>query len=197
MPRVRVLHPVERVYRVFVVALLTVVACQHAEHAAPASGDAAGLPDTAQPVTTDARAPIVDARGPVVDVAACPAPVPTSDEAMFELDRLAAAATAYLHVHGNYPRSDGATQPTGTACTQPGGVFQPVDWSLQPGWTDLGFSIGIPNRYSYTYIADEPQNGGTVTAIGDLDCDGDRATYTLTLEPNGSAFITPPLSTSR
>jgi hypothetical protein len=178
--RVRVVQPLRLMHRALVVVLVIAAGCQHQD---PAEGDPRRPVDASRSI---------DAAGAAPDAATCPPPLPTSDEAMFELDRIAASAVAYLHAHGEYPPTDGITMPPGSACAQPGGVFQPVDWSVLAGWKDLGFSIGIPNHYSYTYIADVPPQGATATAQGDLDCDTYNATYTLTLDATGTAVITPP-----
>jgi hypothetical protein len=127
---------------------------------------------------------------PFVSDAACPLPVPTSDEAPLELDHIAQLASVFLVAHGEYPQSFGAILPgaAGGACPEP---FEPILWSPYPAWRDLGFSIGIPNRYSYTY-SPLSTTAAQVLAIGDLDCDGWFATYTLALDGNGKGVISRP-----
>lgn len=58
---------------------------------------------------------------------------------------------------------------------------EPARWD-QPGWRALGFSIDGPHHFSYQVA---PNGAGLLlTAIGDQDCDGVRASYqvAVTLE---------------
>ncbi|MCX4244070.1 hypothetical protein [Paraliomyxa miuraensis] len=68
------------------------------------------------------------------------------------------------------------TPPAGSCCKQPGGTCRPDmgDWSHE-GWKAAMFQLSEPHRYSYEIAVD----GQTVTvrAVGDLDCDGELATY--------------------
>ena len=123
-------------------------------------------------------------------------------EAIESVTRLANGAAEY------YNRSD-ATQPAGASPQAvhamrhfPPSAREPVpedplavrgrryqsntaDWSASP-WRELGFSIVQPQCYQYSY---EAQGAGasaqaTVTARGDLDGDGTRSTYSLTIAPD-------------
>ncbi len=56
-------------------------------------------------------------------------------------------------------------------------------FAADPGWSALGFSIGEPALYNYSLTG--AASGGTstvftATAVGDTDCNGVAATYTLT-----------------
>ncbi len=52
------------------------------------------------------------------------------------------------------------------------------EWAGDPGWAALDFQIDEPSLFLYTYEGLGPDF--TATAIGDLDCDDDTITYTLT-----------------
>lgn len=71
----------------------------------------------------------------------------------------------------------------------------PTQFTSNPTWSEIEFSIGEPTEYQYTYIGGAKL--ATAYAIGDLDCNGDSATWTLTVgeslagESPGS-IITPP-----
>lgn len=137
-------------------------------------------------------------------------------EARESVTRLAAGAAEY------YNRSD-ATQPSGAA---PHAVhamrhFPPssrapvpddplhvrgkkyqstsLDWAASP-WRDLGFSIIQPQCYQYSF---ESSGAGasakaTVIAEGDLDGDGTRSRYSLTIAPDESltAVVAKEMTTS-
>lgn len=125
-------------------------------------------------------------------------------EARESITRLASGAADF------YNRSD-ATQPSGAAPQAvhamrhfPPSSRQPVpedplsvrakryqsnssDWSVSP-WRELGFSIVQPQCYQYSF---ESQGSGAtakaiVTAEGDLDGDGTRSKYSVTVAPDAS-----------
>lgn len=124
-------------------------------------------------------------------------------EAVESVTRLANGAAEY------YNRSD-ATQPSGASPQAvhamrhfPPSARAPVpddplsvrgkryqsngaDWASSP-WRELGFSIVQPQCYQYDYDASGAGASAkaTVTAHGDLDGDGTRSTYSLTIEPDG------------
>jgi hypothetical protein len=62
-----------------------------------------------------------------------------------------------------------------------------ADWSASP-WKDLRFSIVQPQCYQYSFESDGAgaTAKATVTAQGDLDGDGVRSTYSLTIAPDES-----------
>lgn len=132
-------------------------------------------------------------------------------EARESVTRLAAGAAEF------YNRSD-ATQPAGAAPQAvhamrhfPPSSRAPVpddplsvrarkyqsnamDWSVSP-WRELGFSIVQPQCYQYSF---ESQGSGatakaTVIAEGDLDGDGTRSRYSLSIAPdeNLTAVVSP------
>jgi hypothetical protein len=125
-------------------------------------------------------------------------------EARESVTRLATGAAEF------YNRSD-ATQPSGASPQQihamrhfPPSSRVPVpedplsvrgkkyqsnkaDWAASP-WRDLGFSIVQPQYYQYSF--DASGSGKTarakVVAEGDLNGDGTRAKYSLTISPDES-----------
>lgn len=62
-----------------------------------------------------------------------------------------------------------------------------ADWAASP-WRDLRFSIVQPQCYQYSFDAQGAGSSAkaTVTAQGDLDGDGVRSTYSVTIEPDDS-----------
>jgi hypothetical protein len=62
-----------------------------------------------------------------------------------------------------------------------------ADWSASP-WKDLEFSIVQPQCYQYAYEASGAGGSAkaTITAQGDLDGDGQRSTYSLSVAPDDS-----------
>lgn len=54
-------------------------------------------------------------------------------------------------------------------------------WSATP-WADLDFAVEQHHYFQYSYTSTDGKSF-TATAVGDLDCDGHRITYTLTGQP--------------
>lgn len=59
------------------------------------------------------------------------------------------------------------------------------DWSVSP-WMELQFKVNQPQSYAYGFEAQGSGQGAqaTVTATGDLDGNGARSSYKLTVAPN-------------
>lgn len=55
----------------------------------------------------------------------------------------------------------------------------PEVWSSQPSWAALGFSVNAPHRYSYQIQSEGVGATAqfTISAFGDLDCDGVYSTF--------------------
>lgn len=84
------------------------------------------------------------------------------------------------------PLAAGPTpQPT---CCDLGGTCtaDPSTWSAA-GWRALGFSIDGSYRYTYEYVPDPSGSTAIVRAVGDLDCNGDKSLYELTLTVKGTS----------
>jgi type II secretory pathway pseudopilin PulG len=125
-------------------------------------------------------------------------------EAVGSLSTLARASAAY------YDASD-ATQPVGTTPDAAHAMrhFPPsstrsvppiledvrgkryqsatADWATSP-WHELQFSIPQPQWYSYSFLSEGSGATAKASAIarGDLDADGNVATYSITVVPDGS-----------
>jgi type II secretory pathway pseudopilin PulG len=99
-------------------------------------------------------------------------------EVHLQMHKLARDAKAFRGENGRFPVFDQELTPPASCCTQPNAQCQPENdnWNTDP-WKAIDFEIAEPHRYRYGYRSD----GETFDAIavGDLDCDGDEATYTL------------------
>jgi hypothetical protein len=78
--------------------------------------------------------------------------------------------------------SAGPTPPLGTCCAS-GGRCNPSSpqWRVEPWWL-LHFSMDAPHHYSYEYRV--TQTGFTALAYGDLDCDGEYSTFSVSGDVN-------------
>jgi hypothetical protein len=108
-------------------------------------------------------------------------------EAELNLDAIYKGMKMYVAENGKLPASAPLT-PAEPCCEQPGHRCQPdyAQWST-PGWEDIDFEIDTPSSYQYAYTVD----GDTVVmnAVGDLDCDGESSTYTLTAHLVGGSLM--------
>jgi hypothetical protein len=73
------------------------------------------------------------------------------------------------------------TLPAGDTCCkgEKGKCAVTTEWATDPVWKALEFSIDEPTLYRYTYESTDGKSF-TATAVGDTDCDGQNATFTLT-----------------
>jgi hypothetical protein len=106
------------------------------------------------------------------------------------LSELARAAERAYAQGGSYPIGRSRTLPvnhvsrTGCCGEKSTSVVDnkcPVstEWKTDVVWAALGFEIAEPARYRLTYESSDGKSF-VATAVGDLDCDGTEATYTLT-----------------
>lgn len=100
----------------------------------------------------------------------------------------AGAAPQAVHAMRHFPPSSRTAVPE-DALNVRGRKYQSnsADWAASP-WRELGFSIVQPQCYQYAF---ESQGSGAtakalVTAEGDLDGDGTRSRYSLTIAPDES-----------
>ena len=109
-------------------------------------------------------------------------------EAELELRRIGQAAVMYFEEHGRFPAAVAGPTPATPCCAGPGHKCAPVidDWAAEP-WRSLGVTMLEPHRYQYTFAPGADGQSFTATAIGDLDCDGDPAVFTLTGTAVGGA----------
>jgi hypothetical protein len=114
-------------------------------------------------------------------------------EVALELDKLGKNLKVYYIENNTFPAGDAPLTPDKPCCGQPNNKCA-VDPAMFAGiWEKLDFGIGEPTSYRYRYHSD----GKTVEidAVGDLDCDGQEATYKLEVAaPNGNptTAIVPP-----
>ena len=80
----------------------------------------------------------------------------------------------------SYPKqSTPITPPLGTCCSMGEKCApNPALWT-HPSWTALHFSIDDPHYYSYQYKTTDEGKSFTVSAFGDLDCDGVYSTFEM------------------
>jgi len=102
------------------------------------------------------------------------------------------AAPQAVHAMRHFPPSSRSPVPE-DALSVRGKKYQSnsMDWSVSP-WRELGFSIIQPQCYQYAF---ESQGAGStakaqVVAEGDLDGDGTRSKYALTISPDESLTAT-------
>jgi len=102
-------------------------------------------------------------------------------------DRVEAAAAAT----GRVPPAAAGPTPAQTCCDR-GGICEPdpTDWAT-PAWKALAFSIDNPHRYQYTYAPDPSGRAAVLRATGDVDCDGEAATYELEIRIEGQGSGSP------
>lgn len=105
-------------------------------------------------------------------------------EASLQLNRLGKALKLKYAENSAFPIGKSKTLPaggTGEGCcgTPDNKCAVSTEWATDPVWKALEFSIDDPSLYRYTY---ESTDGKTfkATAVGDTDCDGKAATFTLT-----------------
>ena len=115
-----------------------------------------------------------------------------STEARLHVKKLYDGARAY-YLDASNPRaieptppqfpepSAGPIPPVGSCCKGEGGQCAPsiAQWDDDP-WRSLMFSMDDPHRYSYEYKVDNAGKTFTVSAYGDLDCDGNYSTFSMT-----------------
>jgi hypothetical protein len=80
----------------------------------------------------------------------------------------------------------GPVPPLGTCCSD-GGRCQPrISYWNEDVWIALQYSVDDPHYYSYEYKVDNKAKNPnfTVTAYGDLDCDGVYSTFSMYGEVN-------------
>jgi hypothetical protein len=98
-------------------------------------------------------------------------------EARLQLNRITKLAKVYQVSKGTFPVGNAALTPATPCCDQPQHKCQvdPSQWKSGV-WNDLEFEIDDAHLYRYSYESDGTTF--TATAVGDLDCDRNVATYT-------------------
>jgi hypothetical protein len=103
-------------------------------------------------------------------------------EATLQLDKLGRAAKAAFDKTGAYPIGEAPLTPTTPCCAQDFDkakrcAMVDADWAA-PIWKTLGYAVGMPFQFQYSYKGDGKHF--IATAVADLDCDGHPVKYTLT-----------------
>lgn len=114
------------------------------------------------------------------------------------LDKMSSNARLYFQTeHTNTTGNKVSRQFPGTAaatpavacCSQPGGRCANTSWTANV-WQQLLFNMENVHYYQYEFISSGTEAAATFTtrAVGDLDCDGIRATWARrgTVEPASS-----------
>ena len=112
-----------------------------------------------------------------------------TNEAVLQLNAIAKGAKTYYQANSRFPQGTAGVLPgaDGTACGQAGKKFALSNaWSTDPIWLDLDFHVDDPGYFSYHYDS-TATDVAVATAVGDLDCDGTLATYTLDLGTSGGS----------
>ncbi|MEO6777362.1 MAG: hypothetical protein ABI467_30825 [Kofleriaceae bacterium] len=110
------------------------------------------------------------------------------------LNQLGKHLEAYYRDNATFPIGDAPLTPDKPCCGQPGNKCAVTPSMFAGVWQKLDFQLDEPTIYRFGYHSD----GKTVeiTAVGDADCDGKEATYTLeAAAPNGkptTAIVPPP-----
>ena len=82
----------------------------------------------------------------------------------------------------------GSCCPSDTACAP-----DPALWTA-PTWHATTFEVLDKHYYSYEHSGvDASSTEFTVTAYGDLDCDGNYSTYSLTATKQGDSWVEGPI----
>ena len=113
-------------------------------------------------------------------------------EASLQLNKIGKNNKVYFVTNSTFVATDGATLPASMSTACKGSVT--TAWAADSGWAALDFQIDEPNLFQYTYTANSGTNPVAI-AVGDLDCDGTKITYTLNMTApagNAQATITEP-----
>ena len=114
-----------------------------------------------------------------------------ASEAALQLNKLGKRAKMVFGETSSFPSGKAKMLPdVPTCCSGEGGKCAvSTAWASDPVWKALDFSIDEPSMYRYSYESD----GKTFTAlaVGDTDCDGTFATFTLagTIDAAGNPSV--------
>jgi len=115
-------------------------------------------------------------------------------EAALQLNKLGKNLKVAAVTNNAFPKGKAKTLPaaaSGDTCCggDKGKCAVSTEWANDPVWKELDFQIDEPSLYRYSYESTDGQTF-TATAVGDTDCDGKLATYTLTGKIEGGAATT-------
>jgi type IV pilus assembly protein PilA len=121
-----------------------------------------------------------------------------SSEASLNLNKIGKNLKTEFQTTSSFITQNGAMLPeaTGSCCGKggTGGVAKdkcpatPLAFHDNAGWQELEFTVGEPSQYNYKYTGGSAS--ATAYAVGDLDCDKNLSTWTLTAVPivSGSSY---------
>ena len=100
-------------------------------------------------------------------------------EVSLMLNRLGKNLKTYYIENATFPAGDSPLLPATACCGQPQNKCAPEPKAFESDkvWSALDFVLYEPSSYRYSYHSDG--KAVVVQAVGDLDCDGSAATYTL------------------
>jgi hypothetical protein len=122
-------------------------------------------------------------------------------EAAFHLNRVSKALKRSYAENPMLPVGDAPLTPAKGCCGQPNNKCpaDPAAFAKDKIWSALEFSIDEPGLYQYRYHSDG--KSAIVEAVGDVDCDGQPAIFTLhaTVDPSTNnlqtSLVPPPAGT--
>ena len=110
-------------------------------------------------------------------------------EASLELRKLGKTLKAVLVAKGELPKGEVGPTPAKSCCAQGGKCAVDAAAWKDPIWQALDFEIDEPHLYRYSYRSADGKSY-VVKAIGDLDCDGTEAEYTMSGEVDAQGNLT-------
>jgi prepilin-type N-terminal cleavage/methylation domain-containing protein len=137
-----------------------------------------------------------------------------SSEAGLQLNKIGKSVKRVFGEIGSFPATSGALLPAAgpgpgnNCCGGVGGVTgtpgttvnnkctaQPAAFQGDAGWAAMEFSVDEASQYQYTYTGNA--TAPSAFAIGDIDCDGTSATWTMNVAKTAAGnpqlnFINPP-----
>jgi type II secretory pathway pseudopilin PulG len=98
-----------------------------------------------------------------------------------QLLRLRQGAQRSYSERAGFPQQTVGLTPSVPCCESSHGRCRPDPalWIDEP-WSTLGFEIDVPSYFRYSYTGSADGQSMVVTAVTDLDCDGEELRYTLT-----------------
>ena len=120
-------------------------------------------------------------------------------EALVQLDKIGKRAKeAHTTNSGLYPAENPPLTPTAPCCDRVGGkgkcAVATTDWQTNE-WRALDFQMDTEFYFQYDYSPGSGNTSFQALAVGNLDCDADKVTYTMdgsTVEGNVNLKVTEP-----
>ena len=97
---------------------------------------------------------------------------PVRSEGDLIVNMLAKQARTYYLMNGSYPVGKAGPTPSTGCCSTPDKMCapDPAAWAKSAIWKALEVEVTEPTRYQLSY--EGTKDAATITAVGDLDCDG-------------------------